>query len=146
MELTGIDISPKMLDRARQRADALGRPVELRIGDAQALAFPDASFDTVVVTLGLCSIPDGRRAVSEVRRVLRPGGRFLLLEHVRSPLPPVRAVQAVLDPLADRYQGDHLTREPLVHLRAEGFEIERLERSKLGIVERAAARKRSAMV
>lgn len=142
VELTGIDISPRMLERARRRADALGRTVELRVGDAQALAFPDASFDTVVVTLGLCVVPDDRRAVAEVHRVLRPGGRFLLLEHVCSPLAAVGAVQALLDPLADRFQGDHLTREPLGHLLAEGFEIERLERSKLGIVERVAARKK----
>lgn len=146
VELIGIDISPEMLERARRRADALGRPVELRVGDAQALPFPDASFDTVVVTLGLCTIPDERRAVAEAHRVLRPGGRFLLLEHVRSPLVPVRAVQRLLDPLAVRFQGCHLTREPLDRLTAEVFAIERVERSKSGIVERVRARKRSATV
>ena len=73
-----------MLDIARRRAGELGRPVELRLGDAQALEFEDATFDTVVCTLSLCTIPDDRAAVAEVRRVLRPGGRFVLLEHVRS--------------------------------------------------------------
>lgn len=89
----------------------------------------------------MCTIPDDRAAVREVRRVLRPGGRFLLLEHVRSPRGVIRAVQRLLDPLAVRFEGDHIAREPLDHLRAEGFEVERLERSKLGIVERVAARK-----
>lgn len=141
VRLTGVDISPAMIAVAERRADELGRDVELRVGDAQALDLPDARFDTVVSTLALCSIPDDRRAVAEVRRVLRPGGRFLLLEHVRSPNLPVRAVQRVLDPLFIRFSADHLLREPLDFLVAEGFVIDRLERSKWGIVERVAARK-----
>jgi len=72
---------------------------------------------------------------------LRPGGRFLLLEHVRSPVLPARVVERLLEPLMLRFEGDHLLREPLDHLRAEGFDVERDERSKLGLVERVAARK-----
>ena len=87
--LTGIELSPEMLAIGRRRAERLGRRVDLRVGDAQALGFPDESFDTVVCTLGLCTIPDPRRAVAKARRVLQPAGRLLLLEHVRS---PVRAV------------------------------------------------------
>jgi len=139
--LTGSELSRAMLEIARARARELGRDADLRIADAQALDFPDESFDTVVCTLSLCTIPDDRAAVAEVRRVLRPGGRFLLLEHVRSPLMPVRLGQRILEPLLVRFEADHVLREPLDHLRAEGFEIERLERSKLGIVERVAARK-----
>ncbi len=132
---------PARLEIAQARARELGREADLRVGDAQALEFGDRSFDTVVCTLALCTIPDDRAAVAEVRRVLRPGGRFLMLEHVRSPLLPVRLAQRLLDPLAVRFEADHLHREPLEHLRAEGFEVESLERSKLGIVERVAARK-----
>lgn len=73
--------------------------------------------------------------------MLRPGGLLLLLEHVRSPLRLVRAVQRLLDPLFVRFEADHLLREPLEHVRAEGFAVERVERSKWGIVERLAARK-----
>jgi ubiquinone/menaquinone biosynthesis C-methylase UbiE len=139
--LTGIELSPEMLAIGRRRAERLGRRVDLRLGDAQALGFPDESFDTVVCTLGLCTIPDPRRAVAEARRVVRPAGRLLLLEHVRSPVRTVHTVERLLDPLSVRFAGDHLTREPLDYLRAEGFEIERVERSKWGIVERVAARK-----
>jgi ubiquinone/menaquinone biosynthesis C-methylase UbiE len=141
VRLTAIELSPAMLEIARARAREIGRDVDLRIGDAQTLEFADESFDTVVSTLSLCTIPDDRAAVAEARRVLRPDGRFLLLEHVRSPLLAVRLGQRLLEPLAVRFEADHLLREPLEHLRAEGFEIESLERTKLGIVERVAARK-----
>jgi SAM-dependent methyltransferase len=79
--------------------------------------------------------------VAEARRVLRPGGRLLLLEHVRSPVRAVRVIERLLQPLSVRFAADHLTREPLDYIRAEGLEIERLERSKCGIVERVSARK-----
>src|SRR5262245_19109608 len=138
--LAGIELRPKMLEIARARLQELGREADLRLGDAQALDFPDASFDTVVCTLSLCSIPNDRRTVAETRRVLRPGGRFLLLEHVRSPLGAVRLFQRLLEPLFRR-DGDTLLREPLEHLQAEGFDIEELERSKLGVVERVVARR-----
>ena len=141
VRLTGIELSPAMLEIARRRARELGRGVDLRVGDAQALDFPDECFDTVASTLSLCTIPDDRKAVAEACRVLRPGGQLLLLEHVRSPVLAVRAVQRVLQPLSVRFQADHLLREPLRHVEAEGLEVTQLERSKWGTVERLAARK-----
>ena len=141
VRLTGIDLSASMLSIARQRADQLGRQVDLRVGDAQALEFADETFDTVVFTLSLCSIPDDRNAVAEARRVLRAGGRLRLMEHVASPIRVVRAVQRLLDGITVRTEGDHLVREPLVALNAVGFEVEQVERLKWGIVERVAARK-----
>lgn len=141
IRLTGIELSPAMLERARARAAALGIDADLRLGDAQALPFSDESFDAVVCTLSLCTIPDAGKAVQEVRRVLRPGGHFLLLEHVRSPLLPMRLLQHPLNAISVRREGDHLLREPLEHLQAEGLEIVMLERKKLGIVERVVARK-----
>lgn len=139
VRLTAIDVSPAMLRRAETRARRLGRAVILRHGDARTLEFPAGSFDTVVFTLALCSIPDDRAAIAEAARVLRPGGAVLLLEHVRSPVRPVRAVQRLLEPLFLRFGGDHLLREPIDRLRGQGFAIRRVERSRLGIVERAAA-------
>jgi ubiquinone/menaquinone biosynthesis C-methylase UbiE len=141
VEITGIELSPEMLSIGRERTEELGREADLRVGDVQSLDFADGSFDTVVCTLGLCTIPEPRKAVGEAHRVLRPGGKLLLLEHVRSPVLPVRAVERMLNPLSVRFQADHLTREPLDYLEAEGFEVDRLERSKWGIVERVAAHK-----
>jgi ubiquinone/menaquinone biosynthesis C-methylase UbiE len=77
---------------ARARATELAVAVDLRLGDAQRLG--DESFDTVLITFALCTIPDDRAAVAEAIRVLRPGGRLIAIEHVRSPVRPVRAVSA----------------------------------------------------
>lgn len=141
VRLTGVELSPKMLEIARRRARESGIEADLCAGDAQHLPFPDARFDTVVATLALCTVPDDRRAVTEMARVLRPGGRLLLLEHVRSPLLPVRVLQGILNPLSVLLGKDHLLREPLRHVEGLGLIVEHLERSKLGIVERLVARR-----
>jgi ubiquinone/menaquinone biosynthesis C-methylase UbiE len=141
IRLTGIEFSPAMLELARRQAQQLDVEVELRLGDAQALDLPDASFDTVVCTLSLCVIPDERRAVAEMRRVLRPGGRLLLLDHVAAAPRWVRAIQWLLERGTIPLGEEHLRRRPLHQVQAEGFQIQRRERAKLGIVERLAARK-----
>lgn len=141
VDLTGIELSPGMLEQAAARAQTHPSPVDLRLGDAQHLTFPDASFDTVVATLALCSIPDDRAAVAEMARVLRPGGRLILLDHVASPTRGVRAVQRLLNPLLIRLLGDHLLREPETAVRDAGLVIEESTRSRWGIVLRLAARK-----
>jgi ubiquinone/menaquinone biosynthesis C-methylase UbiE len=143
VRLTAVELSPGMLEIARRRAQELGVQAELRVGDAHDLPFPDASFDTVVATLALCTIPDDRRAVAEAARVLRPGGLLLLLEHVRSPILPVRILQRAFNPLTVLIENDHLIREPLRHIQDAGLVVEHLERSKWGVVERLAARKPS---
>jgi len=143
VRLVGIDLNPAMIEIAKRRAAALGRSVDLRVGDAQSLDLVDATFDSVVATLALSSIPDDRRAIAEAWRVLRPGGRFLILDHVRSPLLPVQAIQRLLDPVSVRLHANHLLRDPVGSLEREGFGIERLERSKLGIIARVSARKPS---
>jgi ubiquinone/menaquinone biosynthesis C-methylase UbiE len=141
IRLTGIDVSKAMLGIARRRAAVLGCEVDLRLGDAQALPFPDATFDTVVCTFSLCSIPDDRQAIAEMKRVLRPGGKLLLIDHVPSTMRLWRDVQWLLEQVTLRLEGQHMLRRPLQHVRAERFEVERAERLKAGIVERISARK-----
>jgi ubiquinone/menaquinone biosynthesis C-methylase UbiE len=139
--VTGIDLSPAMLDLARKRAAELGREVDLRVGNAQRLEFENASFDTVVCTFGLCAVPDDRGAVDEMVRVLRPGGLLLLADHVVSTSAPIRALQALLELYSVRVQNEHFRRRPIEHVMAAGLAILRHDRFNKGIVERLAARK-----
>ena len=138
--LTGIDLSSEMLELARQRAADLGRLVELRQGDAQELPFPDVTFDRVVCTYSLCSVPDEVRAIAEMDRVLRPGGLLILVDHIRSSVPPVLWIQRLLE-LSPKRTERELTRRPLLDVRAAGLEVLRSDRSRLGMVERLVARK-----
>ncbi len=141
VQLTGVDQSPAMLQIARDRARLLGLAADLRQGDAQALEFPGASFDTVVCTFSLCAIPDDRKAVAEMARVLRPGGLLLLADHVEASPWPARAAQALIELISVPAQGEHFRRRPVRHVQDVGFTIEDHDRFKLGIVEQLAARK-----
>lgn len=91
-QITAVDISPKMLEQAKRRADKLGVDVRLVEGDAQALPFEDNSFDSVVTTCVFCSVPDPVQGLREIHRVLKPGGKLLMLEHVLSHKPVLRTL------------------------------------------------------
>lgn len=139
--LTGIDLSEPMLDLARDRAAELGRSVRLLQGNAHTLPFDDACFDTVVCTFGLCAIPDVDAALAEMRRVLRPGGRLILVDHIESTSRIARGVQRLLEVATVPMGGEHFLRRPSVKVRALGFDVEQVERFKAGLVERLVARK-----
>ncbi len=141
--LAGIELSPAMLAIARQRAADLGREADLRDGDAERLPFDDASFDTVLCALSLCTIPRPVAAVGEMRRVLRPGGRLLLLDHIGSTWPPVYAAQWLVERFTIRAAGEHFTRRQLPLVEEAGFQVVEAERLKAGTVERIHAVKRS---
>jgi ubiquinone/menaquinone biosynthesis C-methylase UbiE len=141
VRLTAIEFSHAMLQIARERAASLGVQADLRLGDAQALDLPNAVFDTVVCTLSLCGIPDERRAVAEMKRVLRPGGRLVLLDHVVASPRWARAIQWLLERITIPLAAEHFRRRPLRTVQTEGFVIDFAERRKLGIVERVLAHK-----
>ncbi|WP_020524073.1 class I SAM-dependent methyltransferase [Catelliglobosispora koreensis] len=142
VRITGIELSPAMLDIARRRAAELGISADLRQGDAERLDFGDDTFDTVVCVLSLCTIPDNAKAISEMHRVLKPGGKLLMLDHIGSQWWPIWAGQRLLELLTAR-SGEYMTRRQLPLVRAAGFEIIEAERLKAGSVERIAARKPS---
>ena len=128
-----------MLTLARARAVDLGIPVVFCEGDAQALPFRDRAFDTVVSTYTMCSVPDERRTVLEMRRVLGPGGRLILVDHIRSSVAPIFWIQRLME-LAPSRHDNELTRRPIAHVLAAGFTIEATDRMRAGIIERLVAR------
>ena len=141
VKLTGIDLSPEMLDIARKRAAEADRAIDLREGDAHKLAFDDESFDTVVCTFSLCNIPDPHQALTEMQRVLRPGGHLVLVDHIRSTTKPIYWLQKGIEVISVRIDGDHMTRRPSQIVEKLGFDILERDRFRRGIVERLVATK-----
>jgi ubiquinone/menaquinone biosynthesis C-methylase UbiE len=137
--VTGIELSPAMLAIARQRAAGLGRDIELQEDDAEHLPSADASFDTVVCALSLCTIPNPATAIGEMKRVLVPGGQLLLLDHIGSTWLPVYAAQWLLERVTIAAAGEHFTRRQLPLVQAAGFQVVETERLKAGTVERIHA-------
>jgi ubiquinone/menaquinone biosynthesis C-methylase UbiE len=131
-ELVGVEPSEPMLRRAQQRAAQLGRQVALVKAPAEALPFEDHSFDTVVSLAVLCTVDDPSRALREIRRVLRPGGSLVFLEHVRSHDPKLARRQ-------DRFErpwgwvagGCHPNRRTLETIEAAGFDVVEIEQRDL---------------
>jgi ubiquinone/menaquinone biosynthesis C-methylase UbiE len=131
--ITGIDFSPVMLDKARETLRGSAVKVDLREGDAEALIFPDNSFDTVISTLSTCSFYDPIKTLKEIKRVCKPDGKILLIEHGRSTWEWI-----------GRYQDNHLrqqieqggcrwNQEPQELVKQAGLNILHAERTLLGI-------------
>ncbi len=127
VQVTGVDLSEKMLLRARRRAERMGLSVALLQMDAQVLDFPDDTFDSAVATFVFCSVPDPVRGLREMARVVRPGGRIVLLEHVRAEHPLLGRLMDLLDPLVARLMGPHINRETVENVRRAGLTLERVE-------------------
>lgn len=121
--VVAVDISRAMLDRARRRAREAGAPVRLVCMDAQVLAFPDDTFDTVVASCVFCSVPDPVLGLREARRVCRPGGRVLLLEHVRSGGAVLGRLMDWLNPVTVWLQGVNINRDTVGNVRRAGLEV-----------------------
>lgn len=122
--VVGVDPSPGLLARARIRAGEVGFPVQLAESGAELLPFPDASFDTAVSTWSLCSIPQATAALAELRRVLKPGGKLLFIEHGLAPDAPVARWQARLTPVWRPIAGGcHLDRKIDEIITGAGFRV-----------------------
>jgi ubiquinone/menaquinone biosynthesis C-methylase UbiE len=130
--VVGIDPNLDALKRARRRADEAGTAFFPVQGDGERLPFRDGAFDGAVATLVFCTVPDASRAFHELRRVVRPGGRIRLLEHVRAPSAPVAGLQDLIDPAWTRVlAGCHVNRDTLGTVSRAGFRVQSV-RSHLG--------------
>ena len=132
--ITGIDLTPGMLEQAKRKARTLGfdSRVDLQLGDAQALDFPDSSFDTALATFVFCSVPDPVLGLREMKRVVRPGGKVLLLEHMRSSNPVLGMIMDWLNPIVVRMMGANINRYTVENVRKAGLEIESIEELSMG--------------
>lgn len=120
--LVGIDPAPQMHRMARRRSERAGLPVELHALSAERLPLESSSFDCVVCTYTLCTVPDPVAALAEMRRILRPGGRLLFAEHGLAPDAAVVRWQRRIEPYWSRIAGGcHLTRDVPLLLRDAGF-------------------------
>ncbi len=121
---SGLDPSPGLLERSLQAAQAKGMQADIRGGIGEDMPFADASFDTLLVTFTLCSVDNQAQVLSEMRRVLRPGGKILFLEHGRAPDADVQKWQRRIEPIWSRIGGNcHLTRAVTGAYQAAGFAI-----------------------
>lgn len=141
--LIGVDLSPDMLAGARARAERMDRAVELLEADAQDLPFPSDAFDTVICTYALCSVPDDSIAIAEMGRVLRPGGHLILVDHVRSTVPPIYWMQWLYEFVPRHTKGEYMTRRPAQHVDPHEFQIVANDRLRAGVIERLVAVKRA---
>lgn len=132
VQVTAIDLTPGMVQRAQRRAGQLDLEVEVQLGDAQNLEFAAATFDEVVTTCVFCSVPDPLLGLEEVARVTKPGGRLLMLEHVRASEPLLGAAMDVVNPVAVRIMGANINRETVSNVSRSPWNVERVEDLGLG--------------
>ncbi|MFO7890442.1 MAG: methyltransferase domain-containing protein [bacterium] len=121
MNVTAIDFSSRMIDKARQKVRELERHFDLRVMDVQDMNFPDNTFDTVVTSCVFCSVPDPVKGLKEIRRVCKSGGKVVMLEHVRSQRPILGPLMDILNPVPVLMYGANINRNTIQNLRMAGF-------------------------
>lgn len=139
-QVTAIDLSERMLARARRQAQALNLEVDLRQMDAQHLTFPDDSFDAVVSTFVFCSVPVAVQGLREIGRVTRPGGDIWLLEHVRIDRQVIGPLMDVMNPVVVRMMGANINRQTVENVKKAGLKIVSVENLKGELVKLIHAR------
>ena len=124
VHVTGIDFSPAMLQKAREKAHHLSQSIDLIEMDAQQLEFPDKTFDTVVSTCVFCSVPDPIQGLKEIRRVTKPEGKVIMLEHMRSDNEVIGKAMDILNPIGLHIVGANINRKTIDNIEKTGMKVE----------------------
>lgn len=133
-DITGIDISPKMLEKAKPRVAAYRGQMTARLMDVHDMDFADGAFDQVYTSCTFCSVPDPVRGLSALRRVLKPGGVLRMFEHTGSRVFPFNLMLEAVNPLC-RHLGPELNRDTVANVRAAGFEVNKVTNIYLDVVK-----------
>jgi ubiquinone/menaquinone biosynthesis C-methylase UbiE len=123
VQLTGIDISPKMMAKAKKKKQKLEIDADLELMDAQRMDFHDDTFDFVVLTFVLCSVPDPQTALLEIRRVLKKDGKLIALEHVLSRNPFIALWENIHNPITRGLFGVNVNRDTRSNIETSGFKV-----------------------
>jgi ubiquinone/menaquinone biosynthesis C-methylase UbiE len=138
-DITGIDISPRMLARAASRASQYDGKLDLRVMDVHALEFPEQTFDQVVTSCTFCSVPDPVSGLMALRRILKPGGMLYMFEHTGSRVFPFSLLLDVMTPLWKPI-GPELNRDTVANVKKAGFEILEINNLYLDVVKTIVAK------
>lgn len=144
LEITAIDFSEKMLERARSRAKELYVRVDLVQMDAQKMDFQDESFDTVITTCVFCSVPDPIKGLQEIRRVCKKDGTIIMLEHVKSRHKLIGGLMELLNPVVVRIVGANINRDTVQNIRKAGISVDIEKDVMLDIVKHLRCSKNTA--
>ena len=140
VELTAIDVSPRMMQKAEERARRRGIDVDFRLMEVEHLEFPDATFDYVVATLVFCSVDDPIRGLQELGRVVKPEGEILLLEHVRSDNPILGPIMDIGNRFTHPFMGDDINRRTVELVRQSGLDIVDVRSKRIKILKQIVAK------
>lgn len=121
IDVTAIDFSGKMLEKAREKASNLNRDMKLIQMDAQNMDFPDNTFDMVFTTCVFCSVPDPVKGLQEIRRVCKPNGKIIMIEHVRSEKKVMGLIMDILNPITVNLYGANINRRTVKNVQEAGF-------------------------
>jgi len=140
-EITAIDFSKKMLRRAQGKASSQAIKVDLQLMDVQNMSFANTTFDTVVATFVFCSVPDPIKGLMEIKRVCKPEGKVLLLEHVLSANPILARLMNLTNPAVVRIMGPNINRKTVDNVTKSGLKVEQVTDLAAGIFKLIEARK-----
>jgi ubiquinone/menaquinone biosynthesis C-methylase UbiE len=138
-DFSGIDISEKMLKRARKKAGKHAKSIRLEVMDVQDLKFPDETFDTVVTTCVFCSVRDPLKGLAEIRRVMKPGGRLLMYEHVLSKNRLLAFFMTAINPFVSWLFGPNINRDTTGNIKKAGLNVVKEENIQYDIFKRIDA-------